>query len=103
MYAAVRLGYDDNGLLIEVADDGGPRPDRPAARSEGSGNGIAGMAERAAALGGTLDAGPRPEGGFRVRAWLPFSRGFRAVGLREGHDGESREAASPDTGTGARR
>ncbi|MDQ3946613.1 MAG: sensor histidine kinase, partial [Actinomycetota bacterium] len=35
------------------------------------GNGIPGMKERAAALGGRLDAGPRPEGGFRVRATLP--------------------------------
>jgi signal transduction histidine kinase len=80
--AAVRLGYGDHGLLIEVADDGGPRPDRPAARSEGSGSGIAGMAERAAALGGTLDAGPRPDGGFRVRAWLPLSREPGASGVR---------------------
>ena len=80
--AAVRLGYDDHGLLIEVTDDGGPRPDRPAGRSEGSGSGIAGMAERAAALGGTLNAGPRPEGGFRVRAWLPLTRGSGASGAR---------------------
>jgi signal transduction histidine kinase len=80
--AAVRLGYGDHGLLIEVADDGGPRPDRPAARSEGSGSGIAGMAERAAALGGTLHAGPRPDGGFRVRAWLPLSREPGASGVR---------------------
>jgi signal transduction histidine kinase len=71
--ASVRLGYGDRGLLIEVADDGGHRPDRPSARAEGSGSGIAGMAERAAALGGTLDAGPRPEGGFQVRAWLPHA------------------------------
>ncbi len=39
----------------------------------GHGNGIAGMTERARALGGTLRAGPRPGGGFRVRAWLPTS------------------------------
>jgi signal transduction histidine kinase len=30
------------------------------------------MTERAKALGGTLRAGPRPDGGFRVRAWLPL-------------------------------
>src|SRR5262249_5471239 len=39
--------------------------------ANGHGNGLAGMAERAAALGGTLDAGPRPGGGFRVHATLP--------------------------------
>ncbi|MEU3168276.1 histidine kinase [Streptosporangium sp. NPDC006930] len=38
----------------------------------GGGHGIAGMRERAVMLGGTLDAGPRPEGGFRVRARLPL-------------------------------
>ena len=81
--AAVHLGYDEHGLLIEVADDGGARPDRPAGRSEGSGSGIAGMTERAAALGGTLDAGPRPDGGFRVRAWLPLSGESRASGARQ--------------------
>ncbi len=37
-----------------------------------SGNGIAGMRERVAALGGEFDAGPRPEGGFRVRARFPL-------------------------------
>ena len=37
----------------------------------GDGNGLSGMTERAAALGGTLDAGPRPGGGFRVHAMLP--------------------------------
>jgi signal transduction histidine kinase len=37
------------------------------------GNGIIGMTERAHALGGTLHAGPRPGGGFRVRAYLPLA------------------------------
>jgi signal transduction histidine kinase len=36
------------------------------------GTGIAGMRERAAALGGALETGPRPGGGFRVRARLPL-------------------------------
>jgi signal transduction histidine kinase len=36
-----------------------------------TGNGLRGMAERARALGGSLDAGPRPGGGFRVLARLP--------------------------------
>jgi signal transduction histidine kinase len=68
----VRVAYGDGGLILEVADDGVPRPaGRPGIRVSRPGNGIAGMTERAKALGGTLQAGPRPEGGFGVRAWLP--------------------------------
>ena len=73
--AAVRLRYGDDALLVEVDDDGPPRPaGRSAAQANGSGHGIAGMTERAGALGGTLRAGPRPGGGFGVRAWLPLHR-----------------------------
>jgi signal transduction histidine kinase len=74
--ATVRLGFGDGGLRVEVDDDGTPPgAGQPAARANGSGNGIAGMTERAAALGGTLEAGPRPDGGFGVRAWLPARGG----------------------------
>jgi signal transduction histidine kinase len=73
--ATVRVAYGDGALIVEVDDDGTPRPAgsgfRPGTRANGSGNGIAGMTERAKSLGGTLQAGPRPEGGFGVRAWLP--------------------------------
>jgi signal transduction histidine kinase len=71
----VRLGFGDGGLRVEVDDDGTSRgTGQPSARANGSGHGIAGMTERAAALGGSLEAGPRPEGGFGVRAWLPARR-----------------------------
>jgi signal transduction histidine kinase len=66
---AVRVSYGKDDVVVEVEDDG---------RADGVfvvGTGITGMAERANALGGTLDAGPRPGGGFRVRAWLPLRRG----------------------------
>ncbi|MBW0119362.1 sensor histidine kinase [Pseudonocardia abyssalis] len=66
--ATVLLGYDDEGLTIEVTDDG------TASSAPGGGNGLPGMRERAAALGGTFTAGPGPEGGFRVRAHLPTAR-----------------------------
>jgi signal transduction histidine kinase len=53
-----------------VTDDGGAAvAAKP--RVAGSGNGLAGMAERARALGGTVDAGPQPGGGFRVLARMP--------------------------------
>ena len=43
----------------------------------GSGHGIAGMRERAALYGGTLEAGPLPGGGFRVAATLPVEEAPR--------------------------
>jgi signal transduction histidine kinase len=63
----VRYGPDD--LTVRVDDDGrGPA----AATGPGNGNGIRGMRERVAALGGELTTGPRPGGGFRVQARLPI-------------------------------
>jgi signal transduction histidine kinase len=62
----VRLGADRHGIVIEVLDDG-----RGASVLPGAGHGIVGMRERALLLGGTLDAAPRPGGGFRVVAHLP--------------------------------
>jgi signal transduction histidine kinase len=66
--ADVRVTGGD--LVIEVLDDGRGAAASPAA--EGSGNGIVGMRERAAAVGGSLSAGPRAGGGFAVRARLPL-------------------------------
>jgi signal transduction histidine kinase len=69
--AAVRVRYRASEVEIEVDDEGttGIKPHRPA----GTGSGIAGMTDRAQALGGQLTAGPRPGGGFRVTAVLPIS------------------------------
>jgi signal transduction histidine kinase len=63
----VRLHTDDRGIDIEVLDDG-----RGVTILTGSGHGIIGMRERALLLGGRLDAGPRPGGGFQVVAHLPI-------------------------------
>jgi signal transduction histidine kinase len=67
-HAVVRISRTGGSLVLEVDDDGRVLA---GAKVNGSGNGIIGMTERAHALGGTLEAGPRPEGGFRVRARLP--------------------------------
>ncbi|WTW97593.1 sensor histidine kinase [Streptomycetaceae bacterium NBC_01309] len=69
----LRIVYGVTGVRVEVDDDGAGAPrKRKDAGGEGTGNGIRGMRERARALGGELTAGPRPEGGFRVRAYLPY-------------------------------
>jgi signal transduction histidine kinase len=67
-HATVSLDYGDRDLTVMIDDDGrGASGARPS-----GGKGISGMRERAAALGGELEAGPRPDGGFRVRARLPL-------------------------------
>jgi len=67
--ATVRIAYDEGAVVVEVVDDGvGSAGVTP---SIGGGNGIPGMRERAAALGGDLSAEPAPGGGFLVRATLP--------------------------------
>jgi signal transduction histidine kinase len=68
--ATVRLTFDDQDLTLEVEDDG---PGNGAVVE--AGNGIAGMRERVAALGGDFSAGPRGESGFRVAARLPLAGG----------------------------
>jgi signal transduction histidine kinase len=55
----------------EVAvENGPPPPGAPAQEWDGSGQGLVGMRQRAEVFGGTLEAGPTPEGGWRVRATL---------------------------------
>jgi len=68
--ATVEVAMRDGRLLVRVGDNGlgvvAPRP-----RGAPTGHGLIGMRERAASVGGTLDAGPGEAGGFEVRATLP--------------------------------
>ena len=66
----MRLDYGAERIVIDVVDDGAGA----AVLDDGAGNGLRGMAERATAMGGTADAGPRPEGGFAVHAELPLEQ-----------------------------
>lgn len=68
---AVRVIATGGTLVVQVSNDGPPGGER-AARGLGARRGIEGMRERARLLGGELDAGPTPAGGFRVRARLPL-------------------------------
>jgi signal transduction histidine kinase len=64
--ATVTLQWQPDGLEIAVIDGGGDR-----GTGEGTGHGLAGMRERMAMYGGDVEARPRPDGGFAVRARLP--------------------------------
>jgi signal transduction histidine kinase len=66
----VAVDQRDGLLTLEVTDDG-----RGAAGLPGAGYGIPGMRERVSLLHGEFDAGPRPEGGFRVTARIPVPEG----------------------------
>jgi signal transduction histidine kinase len=77
--ATVLVRYGPEDLTVQVDDDGrGPGApgggSGPTGTAAGNGNGIRGMRERVAALGGELITGPRPGGGFRVQARLPLNR-----------------------------
>jgi signal transduction histidine kinase len=71
----VVIAYDDPEVAVEVTDDGAATRDQQPVSANGRGHGVTGMAERAAAFGGTLRAGPRNEGGWQVQAVL---RGCKA-------------------------
>jgi signal transduction histidine kinase len=64
-HATVEIRWYANDLSVRISDAGAPKP-------PGHGLGIIGMRERARIYGGTLQARPRPEGGFEVRLALPI-------------------------------
>lgn len=75
-HATADLWWERAAVRLTIRDDGAAST----ASGEGSGNGLRGMRERAAALGGTISAGPRADGaGFEVSMSLPLDAGQRAV------------------------
>jgi two-component system sensor histidine kinase DesK len=103
----VRLTAGQTEAVIEVLDDGARASGRGVASAGGvpsgdamasgdrmaSGNGISGLGERARALGGHVEAGPRPEGGFRLAVVVPVAGSSPASGPASGP--VSSPAASP--------
>jgi len=80
--AKVRICYGREVLEVQVSDDGngsesafGRQPVDSDRQDRRSGNGLIGMRERVAMFGGTLEAGARPGGGYRVAARLPLDSG----------------------------
>lgn len=68
--ARVSVRFEDEEIRLEVVDDGTASP-----APHSAGHGIAGMRERATMHGGTFEAAPLPEGGFRVAAAIPSDGG----------------------------
>jgi signal transduction histidine kinase len=69
-HASVRIAYGPADLDIAVTDDGAGTPE---SASDGRGHGLVGIRERVAVIGGTVETGPMEDGGFAVRAQLPYS------------------------------
>jgi signal transduction histidine kinase len=65
----VRISYETDLLVVEVIDDG--RGAATALSGVGTGHGVIGMRERVDIYGGEFTSGPRPGGGYAVRAVLP--------------------------------
>jgi signal transduction histidine kinase len=78
-HAVVRVRWLDDALEVEVVDDGRRRARTRDTRAEGSGLGLVGMRERVGLHDGELDLGPRPEGGWRVRARFPLPAAAEAA------------------------
>jgi signal transduction histidine kinase len=70
----VSVDHDAGAVLLRVANGPGQSPGAPASwPTTGAGQGLAGMRERVALLGGALSAGRSPDGGFVVSAVLPLN------------------------------
>ncbi len=80
----VLIARDEQSIRVEVADDGNAAT---ADHSDNDGNGLRGLAERAAALGGSFAAGPAEGGGFRLVVTLPLVQGA--------HDGQISVSLDP--------
>lgn len=76
---SVTVAYEPERLRVEVSDTGAPRGGASRDRGPGrrspfptGGHGLLGLRERLAVYGGTLRAGPVPDGGYRIRAVIPW-------------------------------
>jgi signal transduction histidine kinase len=86
----VCLDYGPQELSVEVADDGHGRPAHQVQRGANEvGHGLVGMRERVALFGGSLEAGPRPQGGYRVLARFPIEAAGSESQAGPARDGEA--------------
>ena len=78
--SSVHVSCNEQELTLRIDNEAGQDGSRDRI---GPGQGILGMQERATALGGGVEAGPRPDGGFRVVARLPLGGSRATSGARE--------------------
>lgn len=85
-HCTIRLNRSSGDVGVEVVDDGSGVPSTATSTGPltGGGNGLRGLSERISALGGSCEAGPRKEGGFRLAVVLPFAS----------HDGRTAQGTS---------
>ncbi|MGV9265203.1 sensor histidine kinase [Kitasatospora sp. NPDC003701] len=74
VHARVAVDFGERELAVLIEDDGRGSTDEQLASggTDGQGHGLIGMRERVGMVSGSLDVGPRPGGGFRIRAVLPL-------------------------------
>ncbi len=72
--ARVAVDFGERELAVLIEDDGRGTTDEQLTTggTDGLGHGLIGMRERVGMVSGSLDIGPRPGGGFRIRAVLPL-------------------------------
>ncbi|MFI7642984.1 sensor histidine kinase [Nonomuraea sp. NPDC049400] len=68
--ASVTIGHRGDWLEIEITDTGGRQTTRA---GDGQGRGLIGLRERLALYGGALQAGPQTDGGYRIKARVPWT------------------------------
>jgi signal transduction histidine kinase len=98
--AAVGVDWGDR-LELTVTNDGrGAGPAAPDPDSAPPGRGLLGLGERLALYGGELEAGPRPDGGWRVRAVIPLARPAQAPDAGSALESEAPVSGAPVPGGG---
>ncbi|UNO43082.1 sensor histidine kinase [Streptomyces sp. MST-110588] len=113
-HCRVAVTADGRDVRIEVRDEGRavPAERRAAPLGDGEagegqlcgGHGLIGMRERVAVYGGSFTAGPLSDGGYRVRARIPYESTVRPAGRTDGHtDGEADGESGGASGEGDRR
>ncbi|MDJ1130628.1 sensor histidine kinase [Streptomyces iconiensis] len=98
----VSVAAGEEGLTVLVVNGPSPEPGGAPLETTGTGHGLVGMRERVRLVGGTLDTGPLPDGGFRVAARMPLpATGGASAPSGGSADASDRPSGVPsDAGTG---